>query len=40
MPGSPFDPVDVTGLPGDQKRKLQSERLAALVARRGGLMDF
>ena len=33
MPGAPFDPVDVTGLPGDQKRKLQGERLAALVAR-------
>jgi phenylacetate-CoA ligase len=33
MPGTTFDPVDVAGLPGDQKRSLQGERLAALVAR-------
>ena len=30
---APFDPVDVIGLPIDQKRSLQGERLKALVAR-------
>ena len=29
----PFDPVDVIGLPIDQKRSLQGERLKALVTR-------
>jgi phenylacetate-CoA ligase len=29
----PFDPVDVFGLPADQKRAIQGDRLAALVAR-------
>ncbi len=29
----PFDPVDTVGLPTDQKRALQSERLSALVHR-------
>ena len=30
---APFDPVDVVGLPADQKRDLQGERLTALVSR-------
>ena len=30
---APFDPVDVIGLPIDQKRSLQRKRLKALVAR-------
>ena len=33
MPGTTFDPVDIVGLPTVEKRSLQGERLAALVAR-------
>jgi len=33
MPGTAFDPVDIVGLPTVEKRSLQGERLAALVAR-------
>ncbi|MDG1464211.1 MAG: hypothetical protein P8Q20_03880, partial [Acidimicrobiales bacterium] len=29
----PFDPVDTIGLPAEQKRSLQGERLSALVDR-------
>jgi len=33
MPGKSFDPVDIVGLPVEEKRSLQGERLATLVAR-------